>query len=52
VTHHVEGSLFPEDVGDDWVRPIAIEGDRLTIRFTSTADGSAITRTLTFRRAK
>jgi hypothetical protein len=52
VTHHVEGSLFPEDVGDDWVRPITIQGDTLTLRFTSTADGSAITRTLTFRRSK
>jgi hypothetical protein len=52
VTHHVEGSLFPEDLGDAWVRPITIKGDTLTLRFTSTADGSAITRTLTFRRSK
>jgi Lipocalin-like domain len=52
VTHHVDGSLFPEDLGDDWVRPITIRGDTLTLRFTSTADGSAITRTLTFRRSK
>jgi lipocalin-like protein len=52
VTHHVEGSLFPEDLGDDWVRPIRIQGDTLTLRFTSTADGPAITRTLTFRRAQ
>jgi hypothetical protein len=52
VTHHVEGSLFPEDLGDEWVRPITIKGDTLTLSFTSTADGSAITRTLRFRRSQ
>src|ERR1051325_1972913 len=31
VTHHVEGSLFPEDVGDDWVRPFTLNGNTLTL---------------------
>lgn len=48
VTHHVEGSLFPEDLGDDWVRPFTLDGDTLTLRVTSPADG--LTRTLVFRR--
>ena len=49
VTHHVEGSLFPEDLGSDWVRPFTLEGDRLTLRLTS-ADG--LTRTLVFQRMR
>jgi hypothetical protein len=48
VTHHVEGSLYPEDLGSDWVRPFTLEGDRLTLRLTS--DG--VTRTLVFQRAR
>ena len=31
VVHHVEISLFQNDVGTDFVRGIAIEGDRLTL---------------------
>jgi Lipocalin-like domain len=49
VTHHVEGSLFPEDLGSDWVRPFTLEADRLTLRLTS-ADG--LTRTLIFTRMR
>ena len=49
VTHHVEGSLFPEDVGDDWVRPFTLDGDTLTLRLTG-ADG--LTRTLVFHRRR
>ena len=49
VTHHVEGSLFPEDLGSDWVRPFTLEGDTLTLRLTS-EDG--LTRTLVFRRMR
>jgi len=49
VTHHVEGSLFPEDVGDDWVRPFTLNGDTLTLRLTG-ADG--LTRTLVFQRRR
>ena len=47
VTHHVEASLFPEDVGDDWVRPFTLDGDTLTLRLTG-EDG--LTRTLVFKR--
>src|SRR5262245_36911832 len=47
VTHHVEGSLFPEDLGENWVRPFTLEGDRLTLRLTG-SDG--LTRTLVFQR--
>lgn len=49
VTHHVEGSLFPEDVGDDWVRPFKLEGDTLTLRLTGE---DKLTRTLVFQRRK
>ena len=49
VTHHVEGSLFPEDVGDDWVRPFTLNGDTLTLRLTG-EDG--LTRTLVFQRLR
>jgi hypothetical protein len=49
VTHHVEGSLFPEDLGDDWVRPFTLEGDRLTLRLTGD-DG--LTRALVFQRMR
>ena len=49
VTHHVEGSLFPEDVGDDWVRPFTLDGDTLTLRLTG-ADG--LTRMLVFHRRR
>lgn len=51
ITHHVEGSLFPEDLGDDFVRPFTLEGDTLTLRFTSDASGSEVTRALVFRRS-
>ena len=50
VTHHVEGSLFPEDLGEDWVRPFTLEGITLTLRLTSSADG--LTRTLVFQRMR
>ena len=51
ITHHVEGSLFPEDLGKDFVRSFSIDGDTFTLSFTSKApDGSDVTRTLRFRR--
>jgi hypothetical protein len=49
VTHHVEGSLFPEDLGDDWVRPYTLQGDTLTLRLTG-EDG--LTRNLVFQRMR
>jgi hypothetical protein len=53
VTHHVQGSLFPEDLGKEFVRLFTLDGDTLTLSFTSpAAGGSKITRTLTFRRSQ
>ena len=49
VTHHVEGSLFPEDLGDNWVRPFTLQGDTLTLRLTG-EDG--LTRALVFQRMR
>ena len=50
VIHHVEGSLFPEDLGKDFERLITVDGDRLTLGFTSKAPEGDITRTLVFRK--
>jgi hypothetical protein len=53
VTHHVQGSLFPEDLGKDFTRRFRVEGDTFELSFTSPAsDGSEITRTLVFRRSR
>lgn len=52
ITHRVEGSLFPEDLGKDFVRQFTLEGDALTLSFTSTANGADVTRTLVFRRSR
>ena len=53
ITHHVEGSLFPEDLGKDFQRSFRIEGDTFTLSFTSKSpEGSDVTRTLRFRRLK
>ena len=52
ITHHVEGSLFPEDLGKSWARPFTLDGDTLTLRFTSPAEGGDVTRTLVFRRSR
>ena len=49
VTHHVEGSLFPEDLGSNWVRPFTLDGDTLTLRLTG-EDG--LRRALVFRRIR
>lgn len=53
ITHHVEGSLFPEDLGKDFRRFFRIEGDTFTLSFTSASpEGFEVTRTLRFRRSK
>jgi hypothetical protein len=52
ITHRVEGSLFPEDLGKDFVRLFTLDGDTLTLKFTSVTDGSEVTRTLVFRRSR
>ena len=44
VTHHVEASLFPEDLGKDFTRRFRLDGDTFELSFTSpAADGGAIT---------
>jgi hypothetical protein len=52
VTHHVEGSLFPEDLGKDFTRAFTLEGDTLTLSFSGrSVDGLELTRTLRFERS-
>ena len=53
ITHHVEGSLFPEDLGKDFARRFTVDQDTFTLSFTSkSGDGTDVTRTLRFRRLK
>jgi hypothetical protein len=53
VTHHIEGSLFPEDLGKDFTRRFRVDADTFELSFESpSADGSSITRTLVFRRSR
>jgi hypothetical protein len=52
ITHHVEGSLFPDDLGKDFVRGFTLDGDTLTLRFTSSAGRDGVTRTLVFHRLR
>ena len=52
IIHHVDGSLFPEDLGKDFERLLTVEGDRLTLGFTSKTPDGEVTRTLVFRRQK
>ena len=53
ITHHVEGSLFPEDLGKDFQRGLKVDGDTLTLSLTSRSpEGFDVTRTLRFRRLK
>ena len=53
VVHNVVGSLFPEDIGKDFVRRLTVEGDRLTLGFTSKSpEGVDVTRTLVFGRLR
>ena len=53
VTHRVEGSIFPEDLGKDFERAFVIAGETLTLSFTSKSpEGVDVTRTLLFRRQK
>ena len=47
----LEGAVTPANIGSVFERHVEIAGDQLTIRLATTAaDGTAITRTLTFRR--
>ena len=53
VTHHLEGALFPGDIGKNITRRFSISGDTLTISFDTTQrDGTPVTRTLRWVRMK
>jgi hypothetical protein len=53
VTHHLQSALFPGDIGKDIRRNFSISGDTLTITFhTTTAEGTPVLRTLTWKRMK
>jgi len=56
ITHHVEGSLTPNDVGKDFVRYYKLSGNRITLIPVETNDGRPATspprRSLTWERAK
>ena len=53
MTHHLEGALFPGDVGKNITRRFSISGDTLTISFNTTQrDGTPVTRTLRWVRMK
>jgi len=47
----LEGAITPSNIGSVFERHIVVRGDELTIQLaTTSADGSAVTRTLTFSR--
>ncbi len=51
VTHHLESALFPGDIGKSITRRFAINGNTLTIKFSTTLiDGTPVTRTLVWAR--
>lgn len=53
VVHHLEGALAPEDIGKDVRRSFLVEGDRLTIKFSTTAPNrEKVTRTIIWKRMK
>jgi hypothetical protein len=52
VTHHLESALWPGNQGKDINRFFTLQGDVLTIKFTTTQDGKAVTRTLVWNRWK
>jgi Lipocalin-like domain len=50
---HLEGSISPANIGSTYIRDIRVVGDELFIQLTTTAvDGTAVTRTNTFTRAR
>jgi hypothetical protein len=53
VTHHLEGALFPGDIGKDIKRNFTVSGDTLTIKFhTTVADGTPVVRMLVWKRMR
>jgi hypothetical protein len=53
VTHHVQSSLRPHEIGANYERPYELSGDRLVLRYSvRTEDGRTNTRVITRRRAE
>lgn len=53
VTHHIEGALFPGDIGKALKRHFTLSGDALTIKYhIHSADGTPVERTLEWARVK
>ncbi len=51
VLHRLEGALTADNIGLEVSRNMRVDGDRLEIRLgTTTAEGEAVTRTLTWQR--
>ncbi len=51
VTTRIEGSIAPDNIGNEYVREVRAFDDTLIIRLKTTAvDGTEVTRTNTFRR--
>jgi hypothetical protein len=49
VTHHIQASLRPSEVGIEYERPYRFDGDRLILRYPNTGGR---TRTITFRKVE
>jgi lipocalin-like protein len=53
VTHHIQASVRPEEVGRNYVRPFEFTGDQLVFRYpVSAADGERRTRVIIFTRSE
>ena len=53
VTHHVQSSMRPHEIGLNYERPYELSGDRLVLRFPVRAEGGGTnTRVITWRRAE
>jgi hypothetical protein len=52
VTHHLESALWPGNLGKDINRSFKLDGDTLTITFTTIQDEQKVTRTLVWHRWK
>lgn len=51
MTHHVQASLRPNEVGIEYVRKFELKGDQLILRVALNVGDEARTRVLTWRRA-
>ena len=52
VTHHVESSLRPHEIGLNFERPYDLTEDRLVLRYSPSKEAGANTRIVTWRRAE